>query len=313
MARKAGMDEAVRRLEMAMNPAGIIACFDADVGCDPDYLIELYNNFASFRKMEACSIYFEHPTQGNEFTDEVYQGIIQYELHLRYYINAQRFAGFPFAFQTIGSSMAVRSDAYQKQGGMNKNQAGEDFYFLQKFIQLGTCFELNSTRIIPSPRPSDRVPFGTGKAISGILESPGNNLQTYNPSIFEDLKKFLTLVPELSRCRDLRAILGWSKKLPESFLIFLHNQDYINRILEIHANTGSAASFKKRFFRWFNAFMLMKYVHYARDYFHPNVGIEEVVKWLNGIHPFTGNNLSEQLREIRQLDRFQPYWTSKDD
>ena len=36
------------------------------------------------------------------------KGITEYELHLRYFIHAQRHAGFPFATQTIGSSMAVR-------------------------------------------------------------------------------------------------------------------------------------------------------------------------------------------------------------
>ena len=83
-----------------------------------------------------CSIYFEHPLHG-PLEPKVYEAIAAYELHLRYYVQALRYAAFPYAHHTIGSSMAVRADAYAKQGGMNKRQAGEDFYFLHKIIPLG--------------------------------------------------------------------------------------------------------------------------------------------------------------------------------
>src|SRR5213594_3575687 len=92
---------------------------------------------------------------------KVAEAIAAYELHLRYYVRALRYAGFPYAHHTIGSCMAVRADVYKKQGGMNKRQAGEDFYFLQKIIPLGHFTDLTETKVIPSSRPSDRVPFGT--------------------------------------------------------------------------------------------------------------------------------------------------------
>ncbi|MEZ4848575.1 MAG: hypothetical protein R3B93_08135 [Bacteroidia bacterium] len=72
------------------------------------------------------------------------------------------------AFHCVGSSMAVRSIAYQKRGGMNRRKAGEDFYFLQKFIAEGTLAELSTTKVIPSPRASEKVPFGTGRAIKKL-------------------------------------------------------------------------------------------------------------------------------------------------
>jgi hypothetical protein len=68
----------------------------------------------------------------------VARAITSYELHLRYLVHAMRWAGHPFAYQTVGSSMAVRRKAYLSLGGMNTRQAGEDFYFLQKFIEVGS-------------------------------------------------------------------------------------------------------------------------------------------------------------------------------
>ena len=59
-----------------------------------------------------------------------------------------------------------------KQDGLNKKQAGEDFYFLQKIMPMGNYFELNSTTVHPSSRTSDRVPFGTGPIINQYLKHP---------------------------------------------------------------------------------------------------------------------------------------------
>ena len=86
-------------------------------------------------------------------------------------MEAQCHALFPFAFHTIGSSMAVRASSYMRQGGMNKRKAGEDFYFQQKIIPLCGFTECNSTVVYPSPRPSYRVPFGTGRAMLGYLQN----------------------------------------------------------------------------------------------------------------------------------------------
>src|SRR5690606_5551781 len=129
LARKIGMDEALRRLDRAGRLDGVIACFDADCTCDPNYLVEVERFFRENPKAPGCSIYFEHPLSGPA-EPGIYQAVARYELHLRYYIEALRHAGFPHAFHTIGSSMAARASAYLQQGGMNKRQAGEDFYFL---------------------------------------------------------------------------------------------------------------------------------------------------------------------------------------
>ena len=187
LARKIGMDEAVSRFHQ-LNKDGIIVCFDADSLCERNYLVEIEKHFEEHPKSPGCSIHFEHPTDGNEFDSNIYEGIINYELHLRYYNQCFRFCELPYAFHTVGSSMAVRSSAYQKQGGMNKRKAGEDFYFLHKIIALGNFTELKSSMVIPSPRISDRVPFGTGKAIGDWVETGEKEYYTYSFEIFKNIK-----------------------------------------------------------------------------------------------------------------------------
>lgn len=308
LARKIGMDEACWRLMKIGNPQGIIACFDADSRCEANYLQQLVAHFDKFHQSLACSIYFEHPIHGIDFPDEVYEAIIPYELHLRYYIHAQRMAGFPFAFHTVGSSMAVRCLAYQQQGGMNKRKAGEDFYFIHKFTSLGNFSECLSTKIIPSPRPSHRVPFGTGRAVQEILQQKGG-YYSYDLQSFFDLKVLFEGTEGIFDCSK-DELVQFMAALPESLRQFLPAHDFYAKCLEIKKNTASRKAFRRRFYKWFNAFMVMKFVHFARDHFYPNLPIGEVAASLLQAtlgDTFDSQDLSSLLKHYRKLDQQSTY------
>ncbi|MDF1785685.1 MAG: hypothetical protein P1U82_07420 [Verrucomicrobiales bacterium] len=296
LARKIGMDEACLRLEAVGSPTGVIVCFDGDSLCDRNYLTEIEKHFDEHPKMQGASIYFEHPLEGEQFSSELYEAIIGYELHLRVFVQAQRWAGFPFATQTIGSSMAVRSDAYQEQCGMNKRQAGEDFYFLHKFTPLGRVREINTTRVIPSPRPSHRVPFGTGKAVEKLLES-NTGQTTYAPQSFQDLKGFFDQISAFYHSQTYR--------LPESVSSFLATRSFEERIAEIRSHVTSYAGFETRFFRYFNAFLIMKYLHHARDHFYPDADVTKAARWLlhNEGESIAKASPLELLLQYREADR----------
>ena len=288
LARKIGMDEAVARFH-SVNNDGIIVMFDADSHCDKNYLSELIRHFEINPKTPGCSIQFEHPISGVEFSPTIYSGIIKYELFLRYYIEGLRLANLPYAFHTVGSSMAVRSSAYQKQGGMNKRKAGEDFYFIQKIIELGNFTELTTTRVIPSPRTSDRVPFGTGKAINDWLLQESQNYMTYSPQTFYDLHEFTKNIDSLFSSKD------WAKFCSPCLKEYLIQNKFSEALLEIRKNSSNKTGFVKRFYTWFSAFRVLKFVHFARDNYYPQVKIEKAVQILSK---------SEQLNTTKLLDEY---------
>ncbi len=304
LARKIGMDEAVRRFELIGNKIGIIVGFDADSLCDKNYLAEIEIHFRNFPKTKAVSIHFEHPVSGN-LDPKIYQGIISYELHFRFYNQALRFADFPYAFHTIGSSFAVKSDIYQQQGGMNKRQAGEDFYFLQKIIPLGNYGEIFSTKVIPSPRSSDRVPFGTGRAIGDYLKYGKSELLTYNPKTFSDLKEFFQAIPSLYQIDEygLKTILS---NLPKSVREYLEKIRFETNMDEIQVNSSTLDSFIKRFFRWFNGLQVLKFVHFTRDHFYSNLNVRVAAIELLKLQQIkVEENISERelLAIFRELDK----------
>lgn len=298
LARKVGMDEAVRRLDQVGNSeSGVIVCYDADCRCDSNLLRELECFFADHSRAPGCSVHYEHPLDG-----ELGEAISQYELHLRYYIEACRYAGHPFAFHTIGSSMAVRADKYVEQGGMNKRQAGEDFYFLQKIIPLGNFGEVNSTRVLPSARVSDRVPFGTGRAVGEFLHAGNGHIDSYPIEAFHDLRRlFENVMAGMDVVDD-----GVSVPLAR----FLEEQEFASALKAIRKQTSNAPAFQKRFFRWFDAFKVMKYVHFARDTAYGTPPVNDVAARLWSHLTAESGDWSSQELLVKYRVRQRKGWTS---
>ena len=264
LARKTGMDEAARRFDAINNPDGVILNLDADCLVAGNYLTAVFDEFLRKKERSACSIYFEHPITGSDFTDEVYQYITLYELHLRYYLQGLLFSGFPYVFHTVGSASGVKALPYIKAGGMNRKQAGEDFYFIQKLVPAGGYFSLNSTVVYPSPRPSFRVPFGTGASINKLNLSGETLLLTYNILAFTELKSFFRMAED---CYDYRAeeFTLFYNSLPAGLKSFVEKEELCAKMAEIKNNTSGFQSFRKRFFGWFNMFRIVKYLNYVHS------------------------------------------------
>jgi len=267
LARKIGMDEAAGRFEILHRPNGIIVGFDADCTCSENYLCEIENLFQNNPRTNACSIQFEHPLKGNEYDDFIYNAVTHYELYLRYYVMALRRTGHPFAFQTIGSAFAVRAGVYCKQGGMNKRKAGEDFYFLQKVIPLGNYVELDTAKVFPSPRTSGRVPFGTGAAIQKMKLTEDFHYKTYDIAAFDDISEFIKNIENLFAWDEVK-IIAFQQSINEPLKSFLINNNFMKEVLEIKQNAITLISFSNRFFRWFNAFKVLKYMNYSHENFY---------------------------------------------
>ncbi len=264
LARKIGMDTAAKRFSKINKPEGVIMTYDADCYCSPDHIKKVANYFEDNKSILAASLHYEHPYQ-MQSDQNTRQQIVDYELHLRAYIAWKKYIGLPYAYHTIGSSMAVRAAAYTRKGGMNKRKAGEDFYFLHKFTHDGCFGEINTTTVFPSCRVSDRVPFGTGRAMQEMKDQKRKML-TYNPKSFLMMAR---LIDSLKTVYDKRSIerIDLDPILEE----YLRSVNYVEEIDSCFQNSASFDSFKKRFFQWLDAFHMMKYLHYMRDHHFPNV------------------------------------------
>jgi glycosyltransferase involved in cell wall biosynthesis len=301
LARKIGMDEAVGRMAGSDRCDGVIVSLDADCEVASDFMVRIDEAFRQFVDCPGVSINFEHRVAGH-CGDPIHRAIIDYELHLRYYVAGQRLAGFPYAFHTIGSAMACRGSIYAQQGGMNRRQGGEDFYFIQKLVALGGYRSLNSTTVYPGIRISDRVPFGTGRAIRNALID-SEKLSTFAPSVFRDLKYFCEVVTDTPP----GALRDNVMELPAPIAHYLDSVSFSDRLSEIERNVSSPAAFRKRIFRWFNAFRFLKFAQFASRHYYPKMQVAQAARELakSGAIFDGGENLptADLLLRYRQLDR----------
>lgn len=274
LARKIGMDLAAARLRSVNRPEGIIVSFDADAWCEANLFGELLTFFDLHPDTPGASVYFEHDLTGEGIGQDITESIIRYELHLRYFVRALRYAGHPHAYQTLGSSFAVRARVYTAQGGMNKRKAGEDFYFLHKVIPLGNYGEITGTCIHLSPRPSDRVPFGTGAAVRKMLLNGQPRWLTYHFDAFRDLKALFDRVPVLYQSATETTGKIYHD-LPAPVIEFLNMADFDKVVDECRKNAANEASFTRRFFRWFNVFRVIKFLNATHETFYNKLEVAE--------------------------------------
>lgn len=270
LARRLAMDEAAQRLlSLGKHHEGLIVNLDADCIVAPDYYSGIRSFMDEQSKVDLANIHIEHDL-ATAHSEEAKDAILDYELHLRYFIGMQRWLGLPFACQTIGSAFVVRSGVYVQMGRMNTRKAGEDFYYIHKFTKKGTVADLNDAVVYPSSRSSFRVPFGTGKAVADILNSD-ESYKTYHPQSFRDIS---LLVNDVDRLYQQEVDL---ERYPDVVSCYLKNHDFETVITKLKSNARSVDTFRKAFFQWFDAFRLMKYLHEARDSSYGNVEILEAI------------------------------------
>lgn len=277
LARKKGMDEAVRRFNLLDKPDGIIVSLDADTLVEPNYLQAITTHFNQNKKEVGATLAFKHRTDGLE--EKHATGIKLYEAYLDYYKRALTFTGYPYAMFTIGSAFAVRAEAYVRRGGMNRRQAGEDFYFLQNLAQLGKIGEIHNTKVYPSARLSDRVPFGTGPILQRWMNGEEDLSKTYAFEAFRSLKELfgrIDLLYGISKS-DYENLLD---KLPPAVAKFLVNDDFKTELDDLNRNCASPEMFRKRFFQKFNAFKILKYLNAVQQDHYPKEDLKEQVRQL---------------------------------
>lgn len=277
LARKIAMDAAADFFFRRGMPDAPILSLDADTWVDANYFDETVRFFA-VRPAAGASLACEHRLDLPGLGEAGRDAVVKYELYLRYYRLALEYAGHPYAFHCIGSAFAVRAEDYVAQGGMNQRQAGEDFYFLQKLMATGRYAALKSVKVYPSPRFSDRTPFGTGRAVRWIVEHSGS-FPVYNPLAFRDLKCFFEGIRGLYGAGGVETE-DYFRRQAEGVREFLCRTGGLEMVAEVNANCASEAQFAKRFFGHFNAFQVLKYLNFVHEGRHPKVEVRDAAKAL---------------------------------
>jgi hypothetical protein len=195
LARKIGCDVAMALIHQGQVTSPWIFTTDADARVPQDYFVRPKD-----LKAGAALFPFWHV-----LCDEAHLAYVAqvYEMSLHYYVLGLRYAGSPYAFHTVGSSIAVHAKTYEQVRGFPKREAAEDFYLLDKIAKTAPVTQMSGKPLELLGRRSNRVPFGTGHALS----QPEEKL-FYHPACFDYLKAFLAAVRQFAHePNDLETLL----------------------------------------------------------------------------------------------------------
>lgn len=274
-ARKIGMDAALRLFDYTIDGRKLLFSLDADTIVRNNYL-EAVRSFFINERAEAAVVAYVHQRPA---TARQRLAISTYEIFLRYYVLGLRYAGSPYSFHAIGSTMICTADAYVAVGGMNRRDAAEDFYFLNKLAKFTSVGRISTTAVYPSARPSWRVPFGTGRQIIRFLDGGEDEFLLYDPRVFSILKKWLDLAKSLPD-RETAEILALAEKVSPLLLSYLEMNQFSRTWQSIRKNTKQDEGLHRQFHFWFDGFKTMKLIRFLTGRGFPKIDMFEAVAGL---------------------------------
>ena len=305
MARKIGMDMALRLLKKSSAPHNLILSLDADTLVQNNYLSAIKNYFT--QKVKTAIVAYEHQMPLNY---EEQAAICCYEIFLRYWVLGLKYAKSPWAFHSIGSTIITSTEAYLEVRGMNKREAGEDFYFLSKLAKMSKVGYIKETCVYPSARPSARVPFGTGKRIQRFLTGEGKEeYLLYDPQIFVILADWLQLMKDQFICGE-DEILMKTERIHPMLKFFLRDCDFAAFWSKICRHAKDEKTLTRHFNDWFDGFKTLKFINYFTKEVYPLINMFEALERIlsmSGMSGLTLNSgtkileLEEQIKILQYL------------
>ncbi|MCK4623110.1 MAG: hypothetical protein KAT62_12945 [Desulfuromonadales bacterium] len=293
LARKIGFDLSLSFLDWTKQP--LLISLDADTLVDQNYLPVIFEHFRRSQK-GGVVVPFRHQSA---LCSQQEAAIRHYELYLRSYVFGLQQAGSPYVYHSIGSTIACRAAAYVNAGGMNRRRAAEDFYFLQQLAKTSGVESLVGTIVRPSPRFSDRVPFGTGKAVRGQVEEGRQLFKFISVDSFKLLRAWFGLVEKawnLSAENLLQRAAGISSVL----YVFLLQLDFPTVWGRLQRNYATEQQRLAAFHLWFDGLrtrQLLTQVEADKDS-SVDERVAELLEW-GGFS--VGSDCSEQLALLESL------------
>jgi len=329
LARKIGNDIACQLIAQGHISTPILCNTDADAVLPSDYFSRITRARAQSNNTEATAAWvlpFEHSSPN----PELQQAGTVYELYLRaLQLNLQR-CGSPYAYPALGSVLAIDPVYYAKSRGFPKRRAGEDFYLLNKLAKLAEVTYLTGLPIRLAARTSPRVPFGTGPAITKLVNAdpvksnrknthPCDLLETYALESFALLRQFYEGIRELDANKQPTKPSPatpklTTRKLPKAWqdpdLLWLLKRLGVPAALDrLQTNHRSTPHLQRAVHEWFDALKTVRFLNEAR-HFHADepliAQIEQLQTFLPADHELNKiGRFTSATKEPAPDDRWQ--------
>ena len=292
LARKISIDIPTALFAKGQLESPWVRSTDADVWVPGDY----WTRTPPTGNAAAAWMPYAHVLEGDQGQQT---SMLEYEIYLHYHALGLQSSGSPYPFPCIGSTLWLHVEKYAAVRGFPKKEAGEDFYLLNKLAKVGEVVPLPGERLKIRGRVSDRVPFGTGAALTkmALQKNEGAGYQLYDPRVYRILSEFLEVWSQVGATGEVLVLTEWLTRNQETIPAFTQAFD------EAGVSEAAAAAVKhakpgpgltRRLDEWMDGFRTMRLMHRIRDNGYPNLSWREAVERA----PFCPSKGSESLEEI---------------
>jgi hypothetical protein len=270
LARRIGCDLALRLIAEGQVTSPYLGCTDADATLPQDYFTRIGEGP---EERAALLLPFEHVASPRT-PKALHQATLLYESSLRYLTLGLSWAGSPFAYTAVGSSIAVHAHAYAQVRGFPRRLAGEDFHLLAKLAKVGTVERLRGNPIRLESRLSARVPFGTGPSVSELLtcapdgDASGSVAAFYHPEVFVGLSHLLRWLSELAKdpvAAQARGFEPGPTRAGQAIQQYLEQPAFAAALERVLRQPKHPSQRLQHLHTWFDALKTVRLLHHLRD------------------------------------------------
>lgn len=295
-ARKIGCDVAAALHASHALESAWIHTSDADARIDASRFHLVRETGSRHSSLAAITLPFRHePGESDPARAAVF-----YEIELRYLVAGLRFARSPFAFHSIGSTLAIHAHSYAKVRGFPNRRAGEDFHILDKLAKTGTIAQPCGDPVVLEARHSDRVPFGTGPALRRMSAALARQERPslFAPECFHALARWIRALDRFAEHARLPLFQSESGEIEADSLLgasraFAHlaRRNEPGPILRRHLHT------------WFDGLRTIRFLHCVRDRKYGRKPWHDAMREASFIREPKNENPEQALECLRALEQ----------
>ncbi|HLV67653.1 MAG TPA: hypothetical protein VKY73_17660 [Polyangiaceae bacterium] len=301
LARKIGADFALALHARGLLEVPLLFFSDADAVLPSGYFGA---GAAAGDGVSALLFPFRHEGCGD---DAAARATELYEASLRYHVLGLASAGSPYAYHSIGSTLAVEASAYALVRGVPKRSAGEDFYLLAKLAKVAPVRRLGGEPVRIRARFSARVPFGTGPAVARIAAS--GRVSVAAPAAFVALRAVVGGLSAAAREQrvavleaglvDLDAVAGAAVRRALAAL-------GIEEACRSALRESGGVNLERRLHTWFDALRTLRALHVFRDAGLPDCDLAEALERADFAAGARGASPGEAAERLSRLEAALP-------
>ena len=250
---------------------------DGTLATDRIYLTDADRNFRAITsrgpgRHQPAESFFHSDTHSRDQPSR--KRHLLFECRLHHYTSGLAFAKSRYAFPTLGSLIGVRAEAYARFAGCLSAPLERTSIFSTNSPKSGTSCRSEAKRsgsLIDNLIGFRLAPVLRCTRLSAICKR--TRWPTfYAPASFQTLGLLLSALNQITLPEQLGELQDPAIKH------YIESTQLVGQLSNLKQSTPSHTQFQRAVDAWFDGFRQLKFIHFLRDHWHPQVPLNQVLE-----------------------------------